>query len=170
MSAKDTQLLLHNFMPYRLSVAANAVSRVVATTYVNQFGLSTHEWRLLAVLHEHPSSTQQDLVALTQMDKIAVSRAARALSQHGLVIRTPDALDGRAWKLKLSATGLKHYQSIAPAVLDLESKLLDSLSKSEASTLNEILLKLTRAAASLIEDEALAINVAVPKRRLRSIR
>ncbi len=165
MSPKDKPLRLSNFMPYRLSVAANSVSSVIATAYLTQFGLSNHEWRLMAVLHEYKTATQQELVGLTQMDKLVVSRAARALSRHGLVIRTPKASDGRALKLTLSPKGLKYYHSIAPAVLALEDRLLKSLSKSEAVALNAMLLKLSSAAAALMEDGALSAPFDATKRK-----
>ncbi len=159
MTTKSKTLRLRDFMPYRLSVAANAVSRVIATTYEDQFGLSRHEWRLIAVLHEHKIATQQDLVALTQMDKIAVSRAARALSKKGLMIRTPCTEDGRAWKLKLSAKGLATHKAIAPTAKALERRILSTLSKTEGELLNDILMKLSASAAQLIKDDILINQV-----------
>ena len=167
MTAKTKALSLRDFMPYRLSVAANAVSRVIATTYEDEYGLSRHEWRLIAVLHEYGTATQQDLVGLTQMDKIAVSRAARALSRKGLVTRSPCADDGRAWNLRLSAKGLRTYNVIAPAALKLENQILSGLTKTEARLLNGILLKLALTSAELIKDETLADQLQTSEQGLR---
>jgi len=48
-SAKK-RLRLQNYLPYRLSVAANAVSKLIARAYEDRFDLKIPEWRLIAVL------------------------------------------------------------------------------------------------------------------------
>ncbi len=48
MAAK--KLNLDNFLPYRLSIASNALSERIAAEYQNRFGLKIPEWRLMAVL------------------------------------------------------------------------------------------------------------------------
>ena len=153
-------LRLHSFLPYRLSIAANAVSRVIAAAYEERFGLSVPEWRLIAVLHEHGSSTQQDLVRLTLMDKVAVSRAAIALAKRRLVARTADARDGRARLLQLSKSGQELYQRIAPAALSYEADLLASFSASEISALREMLERVERAARELADEQPTQVRTA----------
>ena len=49
-SGADQRLRLRDYLPYRLSVAANAVSQLIARAYKEQFGLTVPQWRLLAVL------------------------------------------------------------------------------------------------------------------------
>ena len=51
-SAEDDPEILHleAFLPYRLSVASNLVSRASARRYQSAFGLSIPEWRVIAVL------------------------------------------------------------------------------------------------------------------------
>ena len=144
-------LRLHSFLPYQLSIAANAVSRIIAAAYQQQFDLSVPEWRLIAVLHEHGDCTQQDLVGLTLMDKVAVSRAAIALSKRRLVSRAPDAHDGRARRLRLSKSGQDLHQRIAPAALDYEAQLVASFSASEIAALREMLGRIEKAARELAD-------------------
>jgi len=45
---KARALQLDAYLPYRLSVAANAVSRWIARTYEDRFGLTIPQWRLVA--------------------------------------------------------------------------------------------------------------------------
>jgi DNA-binding MarR family transcriptional regulator len=144
-------LRLHSFLPYQLSIAANAVSRIVAAAYQQKFDLSVPEWRLVAVLHEHGVCTQQDLVVLTLMDKVAVSRAAIALSKRGLVTRAPDAHDGRARRLRLSKSGQELHRRIAPAALDYEAQLVASFSASEIAAFREMLGRIEKAARELAD-------------------
>jgi hypothetical protein len=49
-NSADATLRLHDYLPYRLSIAANAVSRLIARSYERQFNLNIPQWRLLAVL------------------------------------------------------------------------------------------------------------------------
>ncbi|HEV7986046.1 MAG TPA: MarR family winged helix-turn-helix transcriptional regulator, partial [Steroidobacteraceae bacterium] len=67
-------LRLQDYLPYRLSVAANAVSRVIARAYERQFGLKIPQWRLIAVLADEGPLTQQALCGRTVMDKVTVMR------------------------------------------------------------------------------------------------
>ena len=46
----EDRLVLDDYLPYRLSVATNAVSRLIARAYEDRFGLSIPQWRLMAVL------------------------------------------------------------------------------------------------------------------------
>ncbi|MFY0579701.1 MarR family transcriptional regulator [Cystobacter fuscus] len=78
---RPSSLTLDEFLPYRLSVAANVVSQRIARVYAEQYGLSTQEWRLIAVLGEDGERTQLELVRRTRMEKVPVSRAARSLEE-----------------------------------------------------------------------------------------
>jgi DNA-binding MarR family transcriptional regulator len=139
-------LRLHTFLPYRLSIAANAVSHIIATAYEERFGITVPEWRLIAVLHEHGSCTQQDLVRLTLMDKVAVSRASITLAKRKIINRIRDAEDGRAWRLELSREGQELHRRISPAALKYETELLSSFTAEESAALREMLERLERTA------------------------
>ena len=97
-------LSLHDFLPYRLSIASNAVSDRVAHVYQARFGLKIPEWRVIAVVAEQGHTTQAGLVAATQMDKMTISRAVVALVERGLLART-EAADRRTLELALTAEG-----------------------------------------------------------------
>jgi DNA-binding MarR family transcriptional regulator len=147
-------LVLPDFLPYRLSVAANAVSRVVACAYARSHGLSTQQWRVLAVLASGGALTQQDLVARTQMDKVTVSRAARALQERGLVARRKSALDARALRLALTAAGEREFEAIAPRALAAQAQVLEGLSPRERAALKAMLKRVESAAQALLGGSA----------------
>ncbi len=144
MAAK--KLNLDNFLPYRLSIASNALSERIATEYQNRFGLKIPEWRLMAVLGEGRPLTQRELVAATRMDKVTVNRAAKALADRQLIARQAHAADGRSHHLELTDTGRSLYDSIVPAALASEARLESNISAGERETLLAILAKLTAAA------------------------
>ena len=64
---------LDDYLPYRLSVAANEVSRLVARAYEDRFSITVPQWRILANLAEHGPSTPLEIGRYTVMDKVTVS-------------------------------------------------------------------------------------------------
>jgi DNA-binding MarR family transcriptional regulator len=144
------ELVLDEFLPYRLSIAANTVSKLIASAYARKFDLKVPEWRLIAVLHEDESATQQELVGRTMMDKVAVSRAAQALEERGLIRREDDPTDGRAVRTRLTRAGQALFEAIAPAALRYEQQVLSGFTKAEIRQLHRMLDRLV--------DVALATN------------
>lgn len=140
-------LRLEEFLPYRLSVASNAVSDRIAAVYRSRFGLKVPEWRLIAVIAERGRATQASLMAATQMDRMTVSRAATALVARGLVARTR-AADRRTLQLTLTAEGLALHASIAPLALSIEAELLGSFTAAERAQLMALLRQVETCAKS----------------------
>lgn len=142
-------LVLGEFLPYRLSVVAEEVSRLFATRYEAEFGLSIGEWRVLAVLGElAPRSTQQ-VIEKTGMDRVRVSRAAIRLADKGLVERSRLPGDARARLLRPSARGRAVYRRIVPLARDMQAALTEALTLQEQGQLDAILRKLAARAAAL---------------------
>ena len=142
------QLILHHFIPYRLSVAANAVSRRISESYRRRFGLKVAEWRVISILAEHERMKPQDIGNTGELDKITVSRAASALIDRGLVAQKHNPGDGRSHFLELTAEGRSLYHEIAPAALRLETELLADFSKEERALLEQLLRRIEEAANS----------------------
>lgn len=140
MTAK--KLNLDNFLPYRLSIASNALSSRIAAEYQNRFGLKIPEWRLMAVLGEGAPRTQRELVEITRMDKVTVNRAAKTLADRSLIARQAHEADGRSHHLELTDTGRSLYDAIVPAALTTEEKLESRLTPAERTALMTILAKL----------------------------
>ena len=134
-------LRLRHFLPYRLSLASNAVSDRVANVYQARFGLKIPEWRVIAVVAEQAHATQAALVAATQMDKMTVSRAVAALVERGLLARAR-ASDRRTLELALTAEGEALYAEIAPLALGIEAELLKGFSPAERTQLMALLERL----------------------------
>jgi DNA-binding MarR family transcriptional regulator len=144
-------LVLDAYLPYRLSVASNAVSGLIARAYEDRFGLSVPQWRLICVLAEDGALTQGQIVVRTIMDKVTVSRAAQGLLNRHLVSRTAHAADGRSHVLALSAQGEELYAEIAPMALAYEQALIAGLSSGEVEDLKRLLLRLQSAATALAQ-------------------
>jgi DNA-binding MarR family transcriptional regulator len=142
-------LRLDDYLPYRLSVAANAVSQLIARAYVERFGLTVPQWRLMAVLGEDSPLTQQALCGRTVMDKVTVMRAARGLLQRRLVRRAPNERDRRSHRLSLTSSGVRMYAQVVPLALQYESVLLRGLAARQIRQLEHWLRQLQSTAGTL---------------------
>ncbi len=134
-----TTLTLDKFLPYRLSVASNAVSVRISSAYRKRFGLRIPEWRLITILAETARATPASLADATRMDKIAISRGAAALIERGLVAADDNPADGRSHFLSLTADGRALYADIAPLALATEAELFASFTADERKLLEALL-------------------------------
>ncbi|MGA0608062.1 MarR family winged helix-turn-helix transcriptional regulator [Phenylobacterium sp. VNQ135] len=148
-ASEGVGLKLDAYLPYRLSVASNAVSGLIARAYQDRFGLTVPQWRLVCVLAEDGGLTQGQIVARTVMDKVTVSRAAQGLVKRRLVSRADHHADGRSHVLELTAEGRRLYAEIAPLALAYEAALIAGLSPDEVGLLKRLLVRLQTAAGQL---------------------
>jgi DNA-binding MarR family transcriptional regulator len=148
-SSAPKTLRLGDYLPYRLSVAANAVSQLIARAYEDRFGLKVPEWRLIAVLADEGPLTPQRLCERTVMDKVTVTRAAQALVRRHLARREPNASDGRSHRLRLTAAGEELHRQIAPLALQYEERLLTDIGRREIERLKKNLQHLQNTADAL---------------------
>ena len=139
-----TTLKLQEFLPYRLSVLSNRISRAIADRYEEQFQISLPEWRVIAVLGESTEISAGFVAKKTAMDKVAVSRAVNKLITSGLLIRKFANDDKRRSVLSLSESGGEVYKEVAPLALDYENKLLKQLTAEDQTLLKELLGKLEK--------------------------
>ncbi|MBX3455311.1 MarR family transcriptional regulator [Ferrovibrio sp.] len=137
-----TPLLLENFLPYRISVAANRISGALSRHYAERFGIGIPEWRVIANLGRYPGLTANEVAERSAMDKVTVSRAVAALEQKKLIARRRDAGDKRKSLLTLSAKGDAVYAEIVPLALGFERELLARLTPQERQALDSAIAKL----------------------------
>jgi DNA-binding MarR family transcriptional regulator len=140
---------LQVFLPYRLAVVSEAVSRSLAAVYAERFNLSRDEWRVLAALALRNDIKSTELAALTTLDKMQVSRALTRMERDGLLEREPDASDRRNLIVRLLPAGRALYRKIVPMAQAREAYLLESLDPQERATLSSALDKLLERARQL---------------------
>ncbi len=142
-------LVLEDFLPYRLSILSNRVSRAIASRYAKTFNLTIPEWRIIAVLGRTPDLTAKDIAEATEMDKVAVSRAVARLTASRRVAAAYDPDDARRQLLSLTREGESVHARIAPIALASEQRLLASLNARERAKLDALLDRLLIAAREL---------------------
>ena len=137
-----SELILEDFLPYRLSILSNTISSTIATACNKQFGLSIPEWHVIAVLGRFPGLSAVEVAERTLMDKVAVSRAVTKLINTGRINRQFADADRRRSILHLSKEGRQVHDEIAPLALKFEEDLLHGLSEDEIQTLSVIMERL----------------------------
>lgn len=147
----DTTTLQHlklaEFLPYRLSVLSNTVSKQIADLYQTQFGVTLWQWRVMAVLGEMPGLSASQIAERTAMDKVAVSRAVAGLVELGHIKREAVQDDGRRSLLSLTPSGQSTYNQIVPLALARDTRIKATLTEADINELNR-LLELLAAQAS----------------------
>ena len=145
-------LELERFLPYRLNVVAESVSRALSRLYAERYGIGVPEWRVMATLGEYERMTAKQVGAHSRMHKTKVSRAVAALENKTLLEREPNEEDMREAFLALTGRGLRVYQDLAPRALAFERALDKTLDNGERAHLDAILRRLEERAQELADD------------------
>ena len=146
------ELILEEFLPYRLAVLSHTVSTTIAQVYEERFSLSIPEWRVIAILGRYPGLSAVEVAERTVMDKVAVSRAVSKLLKNGRIDRQFADADRRRSILNLSQEGRRVHNEIAPLALQFERELLEGLSADDLAKLDFIMEHLLQRAGVLGKD------------------
>ena len=135
-------LILEEFLPYRLAILSHSVSHSIASIYEKRFGVSIPEWRVIAIVGRFPDLSAVEVAERTVMDKVAVSRAVTKLVKSGVIDRQFADADRRRSILNLSEKGRGVHDEIAPLALKMEADLLENLTADEIEVLDGVIDKL----------------------------
>jgi DNA-binding MarR family transcriptional regulator len=132
----EIALALEAFLPYKLSRAAELVSRRFAAIYKDHAGLTRPEWRTLATLGQYDTLTATEIGAHSSMHKTKVSRAVQSLEERKWLKRTTDEKDRRVEHLVLTREGMRNYRTLAGLAHEFENGLKQALRKEDFEALN----------------------------------
>lgn len=141
------ELILEEFLPYRLSITSHTVSTNIARVYEKRFGVSIPEWRVIAILGRYPSLSAVEVADRTLLDKVAVSRAVTKLVKNGRIDRQFADADRRRSILNLSEAGRDVHNEIAPLALQFERELLRDISDEDYEIFSAVLAEMLEKAA-----------------------
>ena len=125
---------LSSFLPYRLAVLSERVSRRLSVEYGRTHGLTVAEWRVLVHLQRAGSASVRDIRTYVNLDKPRVSRAVSRLEAEGLVSKSPADSDARLVSIALTQAGREALSGILPAAKAVERKLLTAASPDDLMT------------------------------------
>jgi len=142
---------LESWFNFKINVLSNRISRVVARSYADSYGIGVTDWRaLVAIVHFGPT-TASAISERAQLDKGSLSRAIDRLSKNGWIERSTAQRDRRQTLLRTTEAGESVYHAVAPQALDRQRALLSVLSEQEHDVLVGLIDRLLfRADAMLV--------------------
>lgn len=148
----ESELVLEDFIPYRLSILSHSVSNSIASSLSSQYDLTMPEWRVVVVLGRFPGLSAIEVAERTVMDKVAVSRAVARLIKNGRIDRRFADADRRRSILNLTDQGEELLREITPMALAFESSLLEGLSETEIAVFNRVIESLLSKAQGAVRN------------------
>ena len=130
-------LLLHELCAISARMRSIAVKNVLS-----KYDLDMRDWLVLAALCELGPASQREIVWSTQLDKVAVNRAAARLKDRKLITSCPNERDGRSHILELSETGAEAVTFCATSLVEMERQILSGLSDNDNSGIRRLLREL----------------------------
>lgn len=158
LESPDDDFKLEEFLPHRLAVAANRVSRLFAEQYAEMFDLSIPELRVLATVGRFGTISPSAVGERAAMDKVKVSRAAGSLVARGLLRQSPDPKDGRGRLLRMTRKGAAVHNGVIPLARELEASLAQGLGRTEWQALNRALVRLNGHVETIIGTDVEGID------------
>lgn len=132
-------------------VLSNWISEAFYGPIQQRFGVTLAEWRVILTLIHVPDATAKQIVARWAMDKMAVSRAIRALEASGRLARRRDPTDRRSYTLELTPSGRALYDQILPSAAQRHRDIVSALSKQELAAFRAALVKLIQRTSELAD-------------------
>jgi DNA-binding MarR family transcriptional regulator len=133
---------LADFLPYRIAVLSERVSRRLSLIYGAEAGITVAEWRVLVHLARCHQVSVREIHDCVNLDKPRVSRAVTRLTEAGLVAKTGSATDQRLLSISLTDEGHALLGNILPRARAYEDRLMSGLTPAEQITLVQIMEKL----------------------------
>ena len=142
-------LNIEDFLTFRLTRLSNALRTNMTKRYLEEFGLSLPEWRLLALVTRFSPLRFSELTSRSSMDKGQVSRTLRVMTKRGLT-KMKALKRGSAYAealaapviVSVTAKGKGLYKSVLPTAQRRQAEILLTLSDVERVALYNTLDKL----------------------------
>lgn len=133
---------LADFLPYLMNQAADTLSLEFQTIYRGRYGMLRTEWRVLFHLGRYGAMTAKEVCDRARLHKTKVSRAVAALEDKRFLERTVRAEDRRHAELRLTAQGMRVFETLSREAQAYDAALRARLTPAEAEVLHRCLRRL----------------------------
>ncbi|HEY0941606.1 MAG TPA: MarR family winged helix-turn-helix transcriptional regulator [Steroidobacter sp.] len=151
VSSSGSHLNVEDFLTFRLTRLSNSLRTNLTKPYLESFGLSLPEWRLLALVARFAPMRFSEVTARSGMDKGQVSRTLRVMASRGLTktkairdrgSRSTEALAAPVM-VSITPKGTSLYKAVLPVARKRQADMLLALSQPERVALYSIIDKLS---------------------------
>jgi DNA-binding MarR family transcriptional regulator len=131
---------------YRLKRLAKLGGAPAIRLCEGRYGVTRHQWRVLAALVESGPMSPSMLAERAQQERAIVSRQVTGLVAKGLVQRIERPGDRRRAELVATPAGRHLYGALFPQLAQINRRLMAALDATESAMLERLLDKLTERA------------------------
>lgn len=139
--SRDVQL---EMSPLHLLHRANQCATGMFHLMAVEHGLTARQFEVLIAISQNEGLSQTDLVEKTGIDRSTMADMTQRLLRKGLLQRRRSRHDARAYAVKLTDEGKRVVKSAEPIALDVDAKLLSTLSPQRAEDFVESLNLIVR--------------------------
>ncbi|GAA3549621.1 MarR family winged helix-turn-helix transcriptional regulator [Kribbella ginsengisoli] len=107
---------------------------------------------VLFVLRCNGALRLSDLAAKMEIDASTASRHVRALEQAGLLQRSADPDDGRAFRVELTEQGVAEWEAAAKRRMQLLSQAMDGWTQSDIETFEKLMTRFADGVINLVDE------------------
>src|SRR5665213_2143381 len=133
MRQTGAYLPLTDNLSYRLSMLNFLMAKATRDIYAAH-GLTSHQWKVLSVLHAAQPMPAREIAKRVTLDKAAISRAVRELRDSGLADTAPHPNDARIVNIVMTAKGKRLYERMNARIAALQTRLFGELSPAKRAT------------------------------------
>lgn len=117
------------------------------------YGLTAAEEPFYMSLYYVEGITQEELTALVYADKASTARRVKSLEEKGLLRRERDPADRRRNRLYLTEEAKARFAGVHRELLDLDQRLVGTLTPQERETLERALRTLQKTMNQVLEEQ-----------------
>ena len=117
------------------------------------YGLTAAEEPFYMSLYYVEGITQEELTALVYADKASTARRVKSLEAKGLLRRERDPADRRRNRLYLTEEAKARFAGVNRELLDLDQRLVGTLTPQERETLERALRTLQKTMNQVLEEQ-----------------
>lgn len=134
---------LENFLPYRILEVGQGINKRISRVLHDEWDMSMAEWQVLASLARDGAVSVREVEPRTLLDTVAVSRAAKRLTDRKFLKREVNKQDKRLVVLKTTKKGRDVATSIGRHVMELETDFLKGMNVQDRIRLSQLLKTLS---------------------------
>ncbi|MBL0419175.1 MarR family transcriptional regulator [Ramlibacter sp. AW1] len=125
-----------------MHLATNALRQAITLPYVEQFGLTMPEWRILSVLAHCRQLPFTELVVRSATDKGQLSRTLKTMQERGLVVTRNQSPGGKKLDCLITKKGLALHDQLIPLARRAQADMIRRLDPQERRVLFRAIEKL----------------------------
>jgi DNA-binding MarR family transcriptional regulator len=128
-------------LPFEIAETAHAMRKAFDRRAIG-LGVTRAQWKVLFRLTRQPGMRQIELADLLDVEPITLTRIIDRLQEAGLVERTPDPSDRRAWRLHVTAKAQPLVEKLRGIADEMTVETFSGVDPSEIEITRRVLERL----------------------------